>query len=144
VVIARSWWHDLVGDEFGGMRWSIGGHGFLGLRRNPYRMAGTNAVMPTGTAIPSLRASGVPLSHALRVPGETLGLVRGSSVVIVASLLECVAWYAALRSAKSVVEILWRAQRLRIIIFFIDPMLLTLFSFIFSFCFFFLSFFLLG
>jgi hypothetical protein len=53
VVIARSWWRELVGDEFGGARWDIGGRGFLGVGRNPCRMADTEAVTPTGAAIPS-------------------------------------------------------------------------------------------
>jgi hypothetical protein len=53
VVIARSWWRELVGGKFGGVRWSIGIMVFLGVRRNPCRKAGTDAVMPMGTAIPS-------------------------------------------------------------------------------------------
>jgi hypothetical protein len=56
----------------------------------------------------------------------------GSSVVI-ASLFEGVAWYAVLRSAKSVVGILRRAQRLRIIIVFIDSTLYWLYFLFFFF-----------
>jgi hypothetical protein len=55
------------------------------------------------------------------------------SVVIVASLLEGASWYAALRSAKSLVGILRRAQRLRIIIVFLNLMLLTFLSFLLGF-----------
>jgi hypothetical protein len=66
----------------------------------------------------------------------------GSSVAIVASLPESVSWYAELQSAKSMVGILRRTQRLRIIIVFIDPTLSIFLYFLFSFFFFF--FFLLG
>jgi hypothetical protein len=44
-----------------------------------------------------------------------------------------VAWYAALWSVKGMVEILWRAQRLPVIIVFVDPTLLTLVSLCFLF-----------
>jgi hypothetical protein len=53
VVIARLWWRELVGGEFGGVRWSLGGVVFLGVRRNPCRKASTDAVTPMGAAIPS-------------------------------------------------------------------------------------------
>jgi hypothetical protein len=53
VVIARSWWRELVGGECGGVRWSVGGVVFLGVRRNPYRKADTDAVTLMGAAIPS-------------------------------------------------------------------------------------------
>jgi hypothetical protein len=52
-MIARSWWRELVGGEFGGVRWSLGGVVFLGVRRNPCRKAGTDAVTPMGAVIPS-------------------------------------------------------------------------------------------
>jgi hypothetical protein len=65
----------------------------------------------------------------------------GSSVAIDASLLEGVAWYAELQSAKSMVGILRTAQRLRIIIVFIDPTLSIFLYFLFPFLF--LSFFFL-
>jgi hypothetical protein len=52
LVIARSWWRELVGGEFGGVRWSVGGVVFLGVWRNPCRKAGTDAVTPMGAAIP--------------------------------------------------------------------------------------------
>jgi hypothetical protein len=84
---------------------------------------------------------GVPLSHASSHTGGNPRICPGSNVVIVASLLEGVAWYAAFRSARSVVGILRRAQRLRIIIVFVDPTLSTLLSFLFYFCFSFISFF---
>jgi hypothetical protein len=38
-----------------------------------------NALTPTSVHIPSRRASGVPLTHFLHVPGETLGLVRAAA-----------------------------------------------------------------
>jgi hypothetical protein len=53
VVIARSWWREQVGDEFGGARWSVGVVVFLGVGRNPCWKDGTDAVTPTGAAIPS-------------------------------------------------------------------------------------------
>jgi hypothetical protein len=53
VVIARSWWRELVGGELGGVRWSVAGVVFLGVRRNPCRKADTDAVTPLGAAIPS-------------------------------------------------------------------------------------------
>jgi hypothetical protein len=53
VVIAISWWRELVGGEFGGVRWSIGDVVFLGVRRNPCWKASTDAVTPMGAAIPS-------------------------------------------------------------------------------------------
>jgi hypothetical protein len=68
----------------------------------------------------------------------------GSSVAIDASLLEGVAWYAELQSAKSMVGILRTAQRLRIIIVFIDPTLSIFLYFLFSFLFLSFFFFLLG
>jgi hypothetical protein len=53
VVIARSWWRELVGGELGEVRWSVGGVVFLGVSRNPCRKADTDAVTPLGAAIPS-------------------------------------------------------------------------------------------
>jgi hypothetical protein len=47
--------------------------------------------------------------------------------------LKVLAWYAELQSAKRVVGIFRRAQRLRIIIVFVDPTLWTLLSFLFFF-----------
>jgi hypothetical protein len=81
----------------------------------------------------------------LRVPGETLGLVRAAASTSSHPFLKVLAWYAVLQSAKSAVGILRRAQRLRIIIVFVDPTLWTLLSFLF-FRFYFskLPFFLLG
>jgi hypothetical protein len=76
VVIARSWWNESVGDEFGGVRWSIGGRGFLGRdkslsygrhqRGDAHEhhhsfLKGTNAVYPFPTP--------------LRISGEALGPV---------------------------------------------------------------------
>jgi hypothetical protein len=45
VVIARSWWHELVGGELGGVRWSVG--------CVVCWQAGTDAVTPLGAVIPS-------------------------------------------------------------------------------------------
>jgi hypothetical protein len=53
VVIARLWWHDLVGHEFGGARWGVGVGVILGVRINPCRKAGTDVVTPMGAAIRS-------------------------------------------------------------------------------------------
>jgi hypothetical protein len=81
----------------------------------------------------------------LRVPGVTLGLVRAAASPSSHPFLKVLAWYAELQSAKRVVGIFRRAQRLRIIIVFVDPTLWTLLSFLF-FLFYFseLPFFLLG
>jgi hypothetical protein len=80
-----------------------------------------------------------------RVPGETLGLVRAAASTSSHPFLKVLAWYAELQSAKSEVGIFRRAQRLRIIIVFIDPTLWTLLSFLFfRFCFSVFPFFLLG
>jgi hypothetical protein len=73
------------------------------------------------------------------VPARTGGNPRlspGSSVVVVAPLFGGVAWYAELQSARSVVGILRRAQRLRGIFVFVDPTFSTLISLFFSFMFF--------
>jgi hypothetical protein len=81
----------------------------------------------------------------LRVPGETLGLVQAAASTSSLPFLKVLAWYAELQSAKGVVGILRRAQRLWIFIVFVDPTLWTLLSFLF-FRFYFseLPFFLLG
>jgi hypothetical protein len=75
VVIARSWWRELVGDEFGGARWSVGVVVFLGVGRNPCWKDDTDAVTPTGAAMaPPFLLEGhrvYPFSAPLRVPGET-------------------------------------------------------------------------
>lgn len=58
--------------------------------------------------------------------------MSGSSVVV-AFLLESVAWYAAIQSARSVVGILQRAQRFRVIIVFVDlPIVSIVFSYFLS------------
>jgi hypothetical protein len=59
----------------------------------------------------------------------------GSSGVVVAPLLEGVAWYAELQSARSVVGIIRRAQRLRGISVFVDPSFSALVSLFFLLCF---------
>jgi hypothetical protein len=62
-------------------------------------------------------------------------ITPGSSGVIVASLLEGVAWYAGLPSARNVVDILRRARRLRGIFVFVDPTFSALVSLVFLLCF---------
>jgi hypothetical protein len=57
----------------------------------------------------------------------------GSSIVVAASLPEGVGWYAALQSARSVVEIFGGLQD--IFIFFVDPAFLTFLSLFFLFLF---------
>jgi hypothetical protein len=74
---------------------------------------GTDAVTPAGATIPSCRASGVPLFHPFAYRGNPR-ICPGNNVVVVL-LLEGVAWYVALRSARSVVGLLRRAQRWRVI-----------------------------
>ena len=69
-----------------------------------------------------------PSSTPPRVPGETLGHVRATVSSSFVFLLEGVAWYAAFRSARSMVRIFRLSQRLRFIIVFTDPMWLALFS----------------
>jgi hypothetical protein len=77
-----------------------------------------------------------PFSMPLRVSGETLGLVRAAASTSSHPFLKVLAWYAELQCARSVVGILRRAQRLRIIIVFVDPTLWALLSFLFfHFCF---------
>jgi hypothetical protein len=55
----------------------------------------------------------IPLSHPLRIPGETLGLVRATAASSSHPFLKVLLWYAAIRSARRVVGIFRRAQRLR-------------------------------
>ena len=85
----------------------------------------TDAVMPIGAIVPSLRV--------LDIPSRTRGnpVTSPGSVVVVVFLLEGVAWYAAFRSARSMVRIFRLSQRLRFIIVFTDPMSLALFSLLF-------------
>jgi hypothetical protein len=59
----------------------------------------------------------------------------GSIGVVVAPLLKGVACYAELQSARSVMEIIRRAQRLRGISVFVDPTLSALVSLLFLLCF---------
>jgi hypothetical protein len=101
VSLLWSWWDDsgdckIVVERVGGRRvwWSAVEHWgswFFGAGINPCPMAGTNAVMPTSTTIPSLH------QHECKERGGNFS----------------------------------RAQRLRIIIVFVDSMLLTLLSFLF-------------
>jgi hypothetical protein len=94
-VIARSWWRELVGGEFGGARWSIGvmvfwgsGEIIVGCR---HRCGDVHERRHS-----FLKGVGCTLPHA---PPHTGGNPRncpGSSVVSVASLLEGAAWYAEL------------------------------------------------
>jgi hypothetical protein len=63
------------------------------------------------------------------IPGETLGLVRAASVIVIAFLLGGVAWYVAFRSARSVLGILRWTQRSRVIFVFVGPPASALFSF---------------
>ena len=68
-------------------------------------LLGSDAVTLAGAAFPSGRASGVPPPHYPSRTGGNPRISPGSSVVIAALLFEGVAWYAACRSARSVVEI---------------------------------------
>ena len=61
----------------------------MGSGEIPVGLADTDVVAPEGAIRPSWRASGLPFLFPHHVPGETLG----SSVVIVAPLLEGVDWY---------------------------------------------------
>jgi hypothetical protein len=51
-------------------------------------LSGTDAVMPAGAAIPSLRDSGVPFPHPPSRNGETLGLVRAAVALSSRSFLK--------------------------------------------------------
>jgi hypothetical protein len=78
-----------------------------------------------------------PCFPVLARTGGNPRITPGSSVVIVASLLEGVAWYAGLPCARLVVDILRRAQRLRGISVFVNPTFFGIsfscLSFVFSF-----------
>ena len=86
----------------------------------------TDAMMPMCAIVPSLRVLGIPPSRTRGNPGTSSG-----SVIVVVFLLESAAWYAAFRSARSMVRIFRLSQRLRFIIVLTDPMWLALFSFSF-------------
>jgi hypothetical protein len=76
-----------------------------------------------------------PCLPVLARTGGNPRITPGSSGVIVASLLKGVAWYAGLPSARNVVDILRRAQRLRGISVFVDPTFSALLSLVFLLCF---------
>jgi hypothetical protein len=88
---------------------------FWGSGEIPVGLFGTDAVTPMGATIPSCRASGVPLFHPLGIPGPGNPRTCPGNNVVVVFLLEGVAWYVALRSARSVVGLLHKAQRWRVI-----------------------------
>ena len=117
---------------------SVRGRGFLGVGRNPCRLVRHRRGDACGCHPSFLKGVGVPLSTPLCVPGETLGLVRAAASSSSHPFLKVLLWYAALRSAKSVVGILRRAQRLRVVLVFVDLPVLAFVSLHF------LCFFLLG
>jgi hypothetical protein len=74
--------------------------------------------------------------HFFRASPRTGGnprFIRAAASASSHPFLKVLAWYAELQSAKSVVGIFRRAQRLRIIIVFVDPTLWILLSFSFFF-----------
>ena len=97
----------------------------------------TDAVTPAGvTVLPEGRRMYLlPIPRG--VPGETLGralwVCSGSSVVFVAHLLEGAAWFAALRSARLVVGLFRRAQRLQVFSVFRRTAIVGFLSLLFSF-----------
>jgi hypothetical protein len=90
-------------------------------------LAGTDDLSPSGATLPSKRVSVAPP----RIGGNPR-TSSGSNVFVVAFLLECVNWYAALRISKSVVGIFQRDIHLRFLTIWA---LLTLVSLFILFCF---------
>jgi hypothetical protein len=82
MLIARSWWRELVGGKFGGARWSIGGRGFWGLREIPL---GWSAPMRWRPWEPPFLLEGrrvYPFPMPLRVSGETLGPIPEATLLL--------------------------------------------------------------
>jgi hypothetical protein len=71
--------------------------GFFGFGRNPCRF-GTDAVTLASVAIPSWRASGVPLPYPPKRTRENPRTYPGNNVVFFTFLLAGVAWYVASQS----------------------------------------------
>lgn len=102
---AQPWWRMLVGGVFGGARWIVWSRGWLVVRRNPCRLVRHRRGDVCGHRRAFLKGVGLAPSPAiLYIPGGNPRTCPDNSVVGVAVLLEGVTWYAAVRSARSVVE----------------------------------------
>src|SRR4051812_46554901 len=69
--------------------------------------------------------------HCIPSTGGNPRIRPGSSVVVVLLLHEGVAWYSEFRSARSVVVLLRRAQRLRATLCFVDLPVSVVFQFLY-------------
>ena len=130
----QDWLCMLVGGMLGGAD-GLSGMWVSGEEKSMSAMSDTGAVMLAGAAV-LLEGRRVYPSHSPPCTERNPRISPRSSVVIVAFLLEGVAWYAASRRHKRVMGMLRRMQRLRDIFVFVDPTLLALVSLLFLLLFF--------